>query len=87
MQDLIDTQGLGHTNSKQPIQYHLRLKNELEELRSECIGLLKEKFQLEQCVRCGSHNYILLKAISSLVFCFLKAIHPFTCPYQLSLGR
>ena len=52
VQDLIDTQGLGHTNSKQPIQYHLRLKNELEEMRSECVGLLKERFHLEQCIRC-----------------------------------
>jgi len=47
----MDTQGLGHTNSKQPIQYHLRLKNELEEMRSECVGLLKERFHLEQCIR------------------------------------
>ncbi len=53
LQDLMDTQGLGHTNSKQPIQYHLRLKNELEEMRSECVGLLKERFHLEQCIRCA----------------------------------
>jgi hypothetical protein len=55
LQDLMDTQGLGHTNSKQPIQYHLRLKNELEEMRSECVGLLKERFHLEQCIRQPPH--------------------------------
>ena len=60
MQDLTDTQGLGHTNSKQPIQYHLRLKNELEEMRSECVGLLKERFHLEQCIRCPRPFFIAL---------------------------
>lgn len=42
---------LGHANQKQKIQYHLRLKLELEELRHECTLLLKERFQLEQCIR------------------------------------
>lgn len=42
---------LGHNNRKQPIQYHLRLKQELEEMRRECTHLLKENFQLEQCIR------------------------------------
>lgn len=48
----MNTQGLGHNNSKQRIQYHLRLKQELEELRHECMQLLRERFQLEQCIRC-----------------------------------
>lgn len=42
---------MGHHNPKQRIQYHLRLKWELEELRRECVRLLREKFQLEQCIR------------------------------------
>lgn len=42
---------LGHNNSKQKIQYHLRLKQELEEMRAECTVLLREKFALEQCIR------------------------------------
>lgn len=41
----------GHSNQKQKIQYHLRLKQELEELRHEVTVLLREKFHLEQCVR------------------------------------
>lgn len=53
-QDLVNTQGLGHNNSKQRIQYHLRLKQELEEMRNECMQLLRERFHLEQCVRCGA---------------------------------
>lgn len=51
LQDLVDTHGLGHSNGKQRIQYHLRLKEELEELRHECMVLLRERFQLEQCIR------------------------------------
>lgn len=43
--------GLGHNNHKQKIQYHLRLKQELEEMRHECTVLLRDKFQLEQCIR------------------------------------
>ena len=43
--------GLGHANPRQKIQYHLKLKQELEELRHECTLLLREKFSLEQCVR------------------------------------
>ncbi|KAL6748871.1 eukaryotic translation initiation factor 3 subunit 8 N-terminus-domain-containing protein [Haematococcus lacustris] len=42
---------LGHNNNKQKIQYHLRLKQELEEMRHECTVLLRERFHLEQCVR------------------------------------
>ncbi|GMH35792.1 hypothetical protein BSKO_03660 [Bryopsis sp. KO-2023] len=51
---------LGHNNPKQRIQYHLRLKQEMEEMRRECVGLLRERFQLEQCVRylaVRSHTY------------------------------
>lgn len=51
VQELVDTHGLGHSNGKQRIQYHLRLKEELEELRHECMVLLRERFQLEQCIR------------------------------------
>ena len=47
----MNTQGLGHNNSKQRIQYHLRLKQELEEMRHECMQLLRERFHLEQCIR------------------------------------
>ena len=42
---------MGHNNPKQKIQYHLRLKQELEEMRHECMLLLRERFHLEQCVR------------------------------------
>lgn len=48
--------GLGHGNAKQKIQYHLRLKEELEELRHQCLLLLRERFQLEQCIRSGHHQ-------------------------------
>ena len=41
----------GHANHRQKIQYHLRLKQELEELRHECMVLLRDKFHLEQCLR------------------------------------
>ena len=45
---------MGHNNPRQKIQYHLRLKQELEEMRHECMLLLRERFHLEQCVRCPS---------------------------------
>jgi len=45
--------GLGHSNPRQKIQYHLKLKQELEELRHEATVLLKERFHLQQCIRCG----------------------------------
>ncbi|KAK9786894.1 hypothetical protein WJX73_007699 [Symbiochloris irregularis] len=51
VQDLVSTTDLGHGNAKQKIQYHLRLKQELEELRHQCLLALREKFQLEQCIR------------------------------------
>lgn len=43
--------GLGHSNPRQKIQYHLKLKQELEELRHEATVLLRERFHLQQCVR------------------------------------
>ena len=46
-----NSSGLGHNNPRQKIQYHLKLKQELEELRHECTLLLRERFSLEQCVR------------------------------------
>jgi hypothetical protein len=53
MSELLGTGGgLGHNNPKQKIQYHLRLKQELEEMRRECTTLLRERFHLEQCIRC-----------------------------------
>ena len=42
---------LGHHNNKQKIQYHLKLKTELEELRKEYTVLSREKFKLEQAIR------------------------------------
>ena len=51
LQELLGTSGLGHNNPKQKIQYHLRLKQELEEMRRECMALLRERFHLEQAVR------------------------------------
>lgn len=53
VRELLDTgsSGLGHSNPRQKIQYHLKLKQELEELRHECTVLLRERFHLEQCVR------------------------------------
>jgi hypothetical protein len=47
------TNGLGHSNPRQKIQYHLKLKQELEELRHEATVLLQERFHLQQCIRCG----------------------------------
>eukprot|EP00951_Prasinocladus_malaysianus_P008406 scaffold60891_cov44-Prasinocladus_malaysianus.AAC.2 len=47
----MEKQLLGHGNQRQKIQYHLRLKQELEEMRHECTALLRERFHLEQCVR------------------------------------
>ncbi|GAX80456.1 hypothetical protein CEUSTIGMA_g7895.t1 [Chlamydomonas eustigma] len=49
--DLLGKSELGHSNQRQKIQYHLRLKQELEEMRHECTVLLREKFHLEQCIR------------------------------------
>eukprot|EP00798_Chlamydomonas_sp_ICE-L_P022941 gene22941-30121_t len=53
LRDYMDTNSaaLGHNNPRQKIQYHLRLKQELEEMRHECTVLLREQFLLEQCVR------------------------------------
>lgn len=51
LQELTDAGVLGHNNPKQKIQYHLRLKQELEELRNECTVLLRERLHLEQCIR------------------------------------
>lgn len=51
MQEVLGTSGMGHNNPRQKIQYHLRLKQELEEMRHECMLLLRERFHLEQCVR------------------------------------
>lgn len=51
MQEVLGTAGMGHNNPRQKIQYHLRLKQELEEMRHECMLLLRERFHLEQCVR------------------------------------
>ena len=62
-QDLTDTAGLGHSNPAQKIQYHLRLKLQLEQMRHQCTLLLKDRFRLEQCVRC----WLLLTAFGLLV--------------------
>lgn len=51
VQEVLGTAGMGHNNPRQKIQYHLRLKQELEEMRHECMRLLRERFHLEQCVR------------------------------------
>ena len=51
MQEVLGAAGMGHNNPRQKIQYHLRLKQELEEMRHECMLLLRERFHLEQCVR------------------------------------
>lgn len=51
VQEVLGAAGMGHNNPRQKIQYHLRLKQELEELRHECMLLLRERFHLEQCVR------------------------------------
>lgn len=58
LQELTDAGALGHNNPKQKIQYHLRLKQELEELRNECTVLLRERLHLEQCIRyaCSPYN-------------------------------
>lgn len=42
---------LGHHNSRQKIQYHLKLKTELEEMRQQYTILSREKFKLEQAIR------------------------------------
>ena len=36
--------------------YACRLKQELEEMRHQCTVLLRDKFSLEQCVRCGARG-------------------------------
>ncbi|KAK9862945.1 hypothetical protein WJX84_004031 [Apatococcus fuscideae] len=51
LKELLNTKELGHNNPKQKIQYHLRLKQELEEMRSQCMLFLRERYYLEQCVR------------------------------------
>ena len=51
LQAVNNSLALGHNNNKQKIQYHLRLKQELEEMRTELAVLLRDKFILEQCVR------------------------------------
>ena len=51
VQEVLGTAAMGHNNPRQKIQYHLRLKQELEEMRHECMLLLRERFHLEQCVR------------------------------------
>ena len=47
----MDLSGLGHSNEKQKLQYHLRLKLQLEQMRHQCLVILRERFQLEQCIR------------------------------------
>lgn len=53
MSGLMQSSGsfLGHRNSKQKIQYHLKLKTELEEMRQQYTILSREKFKLEQAIR------------------------------------
>lgn len=43
---------LGHSNHQQKLQYTRGLKQELEGIRAECNALLRERFGLEQCIRC-----------------------------------
>ena len=88
-QELVDTHGLGHSNGKQRIQYHLRLKEELEELRHECMVLLRERFQLEQCIRQGSYRILRHFEIicRSLSYCKPIDLHPWSplcvsCSYR-----
>ena len=61
---LADKAVLGHGNSRQKIQYHTRMKQELEELRHECTVLLRERFHLEQCIRCADY---VITCLSSLL--------------------
>ena len=42
---------LGHSNPAQRLQYHRRLKSDLEAMRRDCTTMLRERFGLEQCVR------------------------------------
>lgn len=51
---------IGHSNKNQKIQYHLRLKQELEEMRTELTVLLKDRFLLEQCIRYTSSIKLVL---------------------------
>ena len=74
--------GLGHSNPRQKIQYHLRLKQELEEMRHECALLLRERFKLEQCVRCAASVW-LPKLVSSLAASLLNASAT-CCPVMIS---
>jgi hypothetical protein len=64
------TNGLGHSNPRQKIQYHLKLKQELEELRHEATVLLRERFHLQQCIRCvcGIVGWVSPYIISCLVW-------------------
>ncbi|KAK9807523.1 hypothetical protein WJX72_001550 [[Myrmecia] bisecta] len=57
VEDLVAAGNLGHSNPKQKLQYHVRWKEELEAMRKQLTGLLRERFQLEQCVR-----YLAVKA-------------------------
>lgn len=51
-EELLQTQEmLGHKNSQQRIQYHKKLKQNLETIRKEATNALREKFQLENAVR------------------------------------
>jgi hypothetical protein len=65
------TNGLGHSNPRQKIQYHLKLKQELEELRHEATVLLRERFHLQQCIRYAG-------VVSVLQEWFMPPI-PFVC--------
>ena len=60
VQEVLGTAGMGHNNPRQKIQYHLRLKQELEEMRHECMLLLRERFHLEQCVRLATPCMLVL---------------------------
>ena len=64
VQEVMGTAGMGHNNPRQKIQYHLKLKQELEEMRHECMLLLRERFHLEQCVRSAFEH---LLAIGNLL--------------------
>jgi hypothetical protein len=62
-------------------RYHLKLKQELEELRHEATVLLRERFHLQQCIRCSRPASNSLPAHYNAPFACLAGLDPFVANY------
>jgi chemotaxis protein histidine kinase CheA len=74
---------VGHANPQQRVQYLRRVREEAEGLRRRCNAALRERFQLEQCVRwaasgplSGETSRPLCPALAIASFCSVGAVLP-----------